>query len=462
MTAGEGGSLTRITWVGLVSAGALLLMLPALWNGFPFIFFDSGDYLSATLTGERVVYRDPVYGFLAAPLHAGISLWGVAAAQCLAAAWILWETVCRVRPDRGREGVYLAVMALLAFGSSLPWFTGQIMPDIWGGLAVPMIFLLAVGDLPPVRRGLLAVLLAIALSCHLSFLPLGAGLLAVLLLLYRPLARRGLAVRLKAVAGAVAAAPIVVICGNLALGGPPVLSETSHAFLLARLVQDGLARRTLERLCPDPTLSLCDLRTRLPATANDFLWSDSEAFARVGGWLGSRREADRIISSSLRLFPRDHLISAVRLSAEQLIAFSTGDGLESQAEPWGVIETHFPDDLRSYISARQQTGRLPLAEINELHVPLAGLSMALLPWLTFLVWRRGRWREAAGLVLVGAALLGNAVICGVLSNPNDRYESRMVWLAVFAAGLALADWGETANLVVPAKALWHARISARR
>jgi hypothetical protein len=34
------------------------------------------------------------------------------------------------------------------------------------------------------------------------------------------------------------------------------------------------------------------------------------------------------------------------------------------------------------------------------------------------------------------------VICGVLSNPNARYESRMVWLAVFAAGMALADWAQ--------------------
>ena len=431
--------MSKLVRAGVIAAAALLLMLPALWNGFPFIFFDSGDYLSATLTGERVVYRDPVYGFFAEPLHAGRSLWGVAAGQCLLAAWILWETVRQVRPAAGREGTYLGLVAFLAFGSSLPWFSGQIMPDILGALAVPMVFLLAAGELPPVKRGLIAALLAASLACHLSFLPLGAGLLAVLVMLHIPLARRGLVLRLKAVAGAVAAAPALVICANLALGGPPVLSETSHAFLLARLVQDGLARRTLDRLCPDPALSLCDLRTRLPATANDFLWSDSEAFARVGGWLGSRQEADRIISSSLRLFPGDHLLSAVSLSARQLVSFSTGEGLESQAEPWGVIETHFPGDLPDYVSARQQSGHLPLAEINLLQVPLAAVAMALLPGLAFMAWRRGLLREAVGLALVGAALLGNAVICGVLSNPNDRYESRMVWLAVFAAGLAFAS-----------------------
>jgi hypothetical protein len=432
--------LSKSATAGLVAGAALLLMLPALWNGFPFLFWDSGDYLTATVTGERVVYRDPVYGFAVAPLHAGLSLWGVAVGQCLLSAWVLWETLRQLHPKAGREGIYLGLVALLAFGTSLPWFAGQIMPDIMGALAVPMIFVLAVGELSFFRRALLGVLLAGALACHLSFLPFGVGLLLVLLALYWPLARRGLTLRLGAIAAAVAAAPALVVCANMALGGPPVLSEASHDFLLARLVQDGLARKTLDRICPDPELSLCELKDNLPPTANDFLWGDSEAFARIGGWTGSKREADRILSASLRLFPRDHLISAISLSARQLVGFSTGDGLESQAEPWGLIEAHFPADFPSYAAARQQTGRLPMAEINLLHVPLAAASMGLLPWLAFLAWRHRRWREAVGVLLVGAALLGNAVICGALSNPNDRYESRMVWLAVFAAGLAIADW----------------------
>ncbi len=434
--------MSKSATAGLIAGAALLLMLPALWNGFPFLFWDSGDYLTVALTGERVVYRDPVYGFVSAPLHAGVSLWGIAAGQCLLAAWVLWETVRLLQPRPGREGTYLSLVALLGFGSSLPWFAGQIMPDIMGALAVPLIFLLATGALATAKRVGLAVLLATALACHLSFLPLGVGLLLVLLMLYRPLARRGLTLRLGGIAAAVAAAPALVVCANLALGGPPVLSQTSHAFLLARLVQDGLARQTLNRLCPDRELTLCAVKDHLPVTANDFLWGDSEAFARIGGWLDSKREADRIIGASLRLFPLEHLASAATLSSQQLVSFSTGDGLESQAEPWGVIEAYFPADLPSYEAARQQTGRLPLAGINLLQVPLAAASMALLPWLALLAWRRERWREAAGLMLIGAALLGNAVICGVLSNPNARYESRMVWLAVFAAGMALADWAQ--------------------
>jgi hypothetical protein len=39
-----------------------------------------------------------------------------------------------------------------------------------------------------------------------------------------------------------------------------------------------------------------------------------------------------------------------------------------------------------------------------------------------------------------AALLGNAFICGVLSNPHDRYQSRLMWVASLAAILLVLRW----------------------
>jgi hypothetical protein len=37
-------------------------------------------------------------------------------------------------------------------------------------------------------------------------------------------------------------------------------------------------------------------------------------------------------------------------------------------------------------------------------------------------------------------LLGNAFVCGALSNPNDRYQSRIAWIAVLAILLAIGRW----------------------
>ncbi len=64
--------------------------------------------------------------------------------------------------------------------------------------------------------------------------------------------------------------------------------------------------------------------------------------------------------------------------------------------------------------------------------------MAMLPIIALLAWRRrlpGDLGELAGFCMV--ALLSNAVVCGALSNPHDRYGARIVWLAAFTARLAL-------------------------
>jgi hypothetical protein len=39
---------------------------------------------------------------------------------------------------------------------------------------------------------------------------------------------------------------------------------------------------------------------------------------------------------------------------------------------------------------------------------------------------------------VALALLANAAVCGALSNPNDRYGARMVWLATLV--VLLVPW----------------------
>ena len=54
------------------------------------------------------------------------------------------------------------------------------------------------------------------------------------------------------------------------------------------------------------------------------------------------------------------------------------------------------------------------------------------------VWglRTGRRDVAALALFVLIALIGNAFINGALSNPHDRYQSRIAWLATLVVGVA--------------------------
>ena len=127
---------------------------------------------------------------------------------------------------------------------------------------------------------------------------------------------------------------------------------------------------------------------------------------------------------------------------QQLTMVATGDGLdEFQPGTVGIFSDLLPLATgASFDQARQQrheiTQRL-FDQLNSLHVPVSLTACLLLPLIALWQWRRGR-SDLAGLTCyVLLALLGNAMICGILSNPHDRYQSRMVWLALLVALLVL-------------------------
>jgi len=86
-----------------------------------------------------------------------------------------------------------------------------------------------------------------------------------------------------------------------------------------------------------------------------------------------------------------------------------------------------------------------------LQYPLALFLMALLPVVIWLARRKALPAPAGELAaIITLTLLGNAVVCGALANPHDRYGARVVWLAGLAIILALAQARAT-RLGAPAK-----------
>jgi len=97
-------------------------------------------------------------------------------------------------------------------------------------------------------------------------------------------------------------------------------------------------------------------------------------------------------------------------------------------------------------TARQRYGLLHFENLNLLHESVALASLALLPFLLFFAHRRRELADLAPLAAtVSLGVLANAVVCGVLSGPHDRYGARMVWIATFVTAIAAVrllpvDW----------------------
>src|ERR1700733_4429580 len=152
---------------GLLAAMAAILLVPAIWNGFPFVFPDTGGYLVRPFTGTLELGRSALYG---AFLAAGIALdfWPNVIVQALIGAWTI-SLVLRMQGLR-HPALQIAVVAALCVGTSLPWHAGQLEPDVFLPLAVLAVYLMAFAAPQLSRRdiALLAAVVAFAIAAHTS------------------------------------------------------------------------------------------------------------------------------------------------------------------------------------------------------------------------------------------------------------------------------------------------------
>jgi len=203
-----------------------------------------------------------------------------------------------------------------------------------------------------------------------------------------------------------------------------------NAILFGRMLQAGIVTRYLNDHCPDPRLRLCAHRDELPSTGDDFFWSGG-VFDQLGRFQGLDGEMRTIAMECLLQYPWQQIEAALSATAEQLVRVATGYGVHTEIwHTYGMIERHAPAALPAMRAARQQNGQLDFAAINHIDLPVAWASMVLLLGLIALAIRRARFADLGALAATATlAILANAVVCGALSNPNDRYGARMAWVA---------------------------------
>ena len=446
-SAGHSNAARRSVWVLAGAAMTVLLLTPAIWNGFPIVFPDTGGYLTVAITGMPLPGRSALYGLF---LIAGIPLafWPCVILQCALMAWLFAVTM-RVNGLGGRPWLTLCIVAGLTVTTSLPWLAGQLMPDILFAASVLALYLLGFAHerLARLERYALAAVIALSIPTHMAAAGLCVALLAAFALIATAARVRPLlcpAPRLRFAALAVAAGIALCPVSNLAVTGNFAFTPGGPGFLFGRLIEDGIVERYLGEHCPDPTIRLCPYMDDMPDQSDDWLWGNDSILYKLGGWDAHRAEQERIIRQTLLMYPGMHLEAAIVATAMQLVTFDTEVSLDDNDPTFDAVSHFIPALLPALNAARQHNERINVAALNYLHRPVGGLAMAalILALILALIPRR-RLRltpEAAALcVTILLALAANAAICGVFSHPVDRYQSRLVLLAPFAVAMMLAQ-----------------------
>ncbi len=428
----------RAQVVASVMLSAALLLWPALWNGYPLVFSDSGTYLSQAVRHYVGWDRPVFYSLFLLPLHLTLTTWPVIVAQALLTAHTL-HLVRRTLVPGVSTWWLVPLTATLTITTSLPWFVTQLIPDVFTGLlTLTTALLIFVPErLSPRERLWLVAFTAFMIATHQSHVPLALGLLLALLPLRRKL---GAAVPLGVAGIARSAAPLTfavlaLVSVNVLAFGRVSLSPFGNIFLLARVIYDGPGQDVLRRDCPAAGWRLCAFADRMPPTTDDFLWQPDGPLARSGGAKVVSTEANAIIAAALLAEPATELRAVLSNFLQQLSGFASGDGL--QAWPTTVtprIERIFPPfEIAHYANSRQTNGALavpPWLKVLHSIVALGSVAGMVLPLRKHSAVRG----FAAATVL---ALLVNAAVTGGLSMPHDRYQSRIMWLPPLVLLLSL-------------------------
>ena len=432
---------------------ALLLCWPVIYNGFPLVFSDTGTYIGSGI--DRFIPRDrPVfYGALIAAASNFGGLATVVLLQSISVAYVTLLFFYWIAPHapRAAKGIALTGVALM---TPVAWLTSWLMPDVFGGLMVPIVLLLvfAFDALDLGQRAWLAILLAVALLVHTGNLLFFAGLL-VLVFAIGSLVRLRLQWRGVALAALIGTTSVLLsMLPNVKAHGRWTINPGSQAFLAARLIGDGLMKPYLEQHCSvTPDLPLCGQTRQLAGmTNNSFLWDEPSLADTTGAW-GRNAAAYQALNAAVI---RENAGSLARAAAANTLALlartqlgadpldhNLGSYASKDTSAAGHIAKLLPGEYPRFLAARQQAGQLHLGVLNTLHFWWTWASYALLAMAAFAAQRTRNTKALVVIGVIAAALILNAAVHGSLSGVYTRYQVKVTWLATLAAFAALiAMW----------------------
>jgi len=419
--------LTTLVFASLFLSGA------AFYNGYPLVYPDTGGYIGL----QNLSFRSFFYNLFIYPSLWFHSLWLIVFVQSLIVAHLLRLTL-RVVFRVTSIIAYLAMIVLLCLLTKLPWFTGFIMQDIFSGVLILSLYLLMFcrGTLAFWERSYLFLLTVLCVTVHLSHIPLAAGMIGATWL-FRVLIKKNGRLPVPHLPGAsfaILLAFMLIIANNYRTYSAFTFSHGGYAFLLARFVADGEAIKYLKESCPERKYKLCAYIGQLPADSDKFLWSEESPFRKVGWINGYRQEGKEIVKNTILNYPFSVIKNSFKNSILQLPMINNSYGICSYIDkpyPTNEIRKYYPCEFHAYATSRQSLNQLSLNTFNRLHRMIICFSLLITVAIFFIYLKHKQYLPLLLLISVVCAYLLSSFITGALSNPDNRYGSRIIWLLPF-------------------------------
>jgi len=361
-----------------------------------------------------------------------------------------------------RPGFRLATVAFVAVLTTAPFYDSYLLADALAGQGILAFLLLAFKREASgrwERLFLLALLVASAIS-HLTHMVIlfamgvaaaGLGLLGVF---PRRRSRYALGLAIAIAAVGLVSTTITSAVVKQAFGAPPQLVP----LLTARFIGDGPGRWYVRDHCHGQ-FAVCAFADHIPDTSLDFLWSHEPGkgvflLADAPARAAMSREDTAFAFAVWRTYPAAQTGMILYNMALQAALFDSNwlnYGCWQDADCWQAVPERLRNAMRDTLSGRNLW---PTRAITAVHYLAVIGALPILGLFACLYWRRYDdaeepdatvWQSdvTGWIALLVVALLANAFLGGSISDPQSRYQGRIVWLIPFSAFLYAALWYRT-------------------
>jgi len=427
---------------GIIAIGALLLLFPAFYNGYPLVNADDGTYINSGFLLERPGDRPIVYGLLLRFFSLnGLSLWIVAFVQSYVVSWLLFKIIKK----NVRGALYvksILIYLLLTFFTSLSWITSEIIPDVCTPIAFMCFYLLFIDKNSFVNTLLYYGVFFTASATHMSHFMIFMLLIVFIFFIRKMVFHKEEIKKVKRTLMITALLSLMATIINSS-----VYTNSKHAFMMASLLDKGILKPYLNEKCPVKNYPICAYNADMDSNPNWFLWSNDSPLYKEGGWSATRDEYNSIISDILTTpeYLFQFLKASLSFTWQQLLNFKIGDGnfpFPKESIVYANIERHIPNDINAYSRAWQhQQLIVPALDFPNKIINYTVCTTLLLLVILIMI-KRGQIRKEFYLLLLMtvAVIVINAWDCATFSNVLGRYQCRVMWLIPFCFVILLSDF----------------------
>jgi hypothetical protein len=441
---------------GFLVLGVLILIGPALQNGFPIMHHDSGTYLLQGFDHKIPVSRPISYCWFVRFSSNFFSLWSVVIIQALIVYWMILLTVNTLLGKRDTAWLPFLAMAILSITTGLSYYVSQIMPDIFLPVAMMGIFVLLQREKLPVYTFIiLGLILWISLIVHMSNLPIITAVSFAVLALavftrktFKIIFRRNVFILFFVLLISWLTNPFI----SYSFGEGFRMSNSSNIVFFSRLLQAGAAQQYIRDKCKeDDQYYLCKYLDVIDGykRLDDFLWNDKSFLydhpCTGKNWEACWRERNEefgIVNSGILSHPasrkiylkavwNDFLLQLRSFELTAYVSFSAGSHIEYP------IKLYFANDYDAYTNSFQYMAPLNFREQNKI---IRWTTILALIIIIGLIIKNKYYfsKDSPFFNLILIVLFGwivNGVLTVSLAVVSNRFLGRFIWLLPLIAVL---------------------------